>query len=168
MEESDGGSNPSGDGSGGNCTARMVAEARRTMGFWELLGRNTGEKFEVNSGEIKISPGPRFRTAMLVAIAADVLEMIVFPLFVEGFESPVEDLLDIGVGAVLSYLLGWHWEFAPSFLAKLVPGVDLIPLWTMAVANVYRKSRPPGPVTIEGTRMERQAEAVHPEQTRGS
>jgi len=134
----------------------------------ELLGRNAGEKFAVNSGEIKISPRPRLRTAMLVAIAADVLEMIVFPLFVEGFESPVEDLLDIGVGAVLSYLLGWHWEFAPSFLAKLVPGVDLIPLWTMAVANVYRKSRPPGPVTIEGARVEHQAGAVHPEQTRGS
>ena len=39
------------------------------------------------------------------------------------------------------YLLGWHWEFLPSFAAKLIPGVDLVPLWTLAVANVYRKSR---------------------------
>ena len=38
-------------------------------------------------------------------------------------------------------LLGWHWEFLPSFLAKLVPGVDLFPFWTMAVANIYRKSK---------------------------
>jgi hypothetical protein len=38
------------------------------------------------------------------------------------------------------YLLGWHWEFLPSFAAKLIPGVDLVPLWTLAVANVYRKS----------------------------
>jgi len=38
-------------------------------------------------------------------------------------------------------LLGWHWEFLPTFLGKLVPGVDLVPLWTMAVANVYRKSK---------------------------
>jgi hypothetical protein len=38
-------------------------------------------------------------------------------------------------------LLGWQWEFLPSFLAKLVPGVDLVPFWTMAVANVYRKSK---------------------------
>jgi len=29
----------------------------------------------------------------------------------------------------------------PSFLAKLVPGVDLVPFWTLAVANVYRKSK---------------------------
>ncbi len=39
------------------------------------------------------------------------------------------------------YLLGWHWEFLPSFFAKLVPGVDLVPFWTLAVANVYRKSK---------------------------
>src|SRR5271167_2725518 len=43
--------------------------------------------------------------------------------------------------AVLVYLLGWHWEFLPSFLAKLVPGVDLVPFWTLAVANVYRKAK---------------------------
>jgi hypothetical protein len=39
------------------------------------------------------------------------------------------------------YLLGWHWEFLPSFVAKLVPGIDLVPFWTMAVANLYRKSK---------------------------
>jgi hypothetical protein len=60
---------------------------------------------------------------------------------VQGAESPFDDLLDLGVGAVLIYLLGWHWEFLPSFLGKLVPGVDLAPFWTLAVANVYRKSK---------------------------
>ena len=44
-----------------------------------------------------------------------------------------------GIAALLVNLLGWHWEFLPSFLGKLVPGLDLVPLWTMAVANVYRK-----------------------------
>jgi hypothetical protein len=39
------------------------------------------------------------------------------------------------------HLLGWHWEFLPSFFAKLVPGIDLVPFWTMAVANVYRESK---------------------------
>lgn len=78
---------------------------------------------------------------MAVAIVADVLEMIVFPLFVEGFDSPAADLLDLGIGGVLTSLLGWHWEFAPSFLAKLMPGIDMVPLWTLAVANVYRKSK---------------------------
>ena len=90
---------------------------------------------------ITISPGPRPRAALILAIIADVLQIVVFPLFVAGAESPADDILDLGMGAVLTYLLGWHWEFLPSFLGKLVPGVDLAPLWTLAVANVYRKSR---------------------------
>jgi hypothetical protein len=86
---------------------------------------------------------------MILAIIADALQIIVFPLFVEGAESPVDDMLDLGVGAVLAYLLGWHWEFLPSFFGKLVPGVDLVPFWTLAVANVYRKSKRTV-VTLEG------------------
>jgi hypothetical protein len=105
----------------------------------------------VNHDTITISPGPRLRTAMVLAIIADALQIIVFPLFIEGAESPADDILDFSVGAVLIYLLGWHWEFLPSFVTKLVPGVDLVPFWTMAVANVYRKSKR-AVVTIEGSR----------------
>lgn len=90
---------------------------------------------------ITISPGARFRAAMVLAIVADALQIIVFPLFIEGALSPADDILDFGVAAILINLLGWHWEFLPSFLAKLLPGVDLVPFWTMAVANVYRKSK---------------------------
>jgi hypothetical protein len=90
---------------------------------------------------ITISPITRFRAAMIIAIIADALQIILLPLFVEGAESPADDILDLGVGAALVYLLGWHWEFLPSFLAKLVPGIDLVPFWTMAVANVYRRSK---------------------------
>src|ERR1017187_2860136 len=93
---------------------------------------------------------------MMLAIIADALQIVIFPLFIEGAASPADDILDFGVGAVLVYLLGWHWEFLPSFFAKLVPGVDLVPFWTMAVANVYRKSKRT-PVTIEGIREERPA-----------
>ena len=102
---------------------------------------------------ITISPGSRFRAAMMLAVIADVVQIVVFPLFVEGAASPADDLLDFGMGAVLVYLLGWHWEFLPSFFAKLVPGVDLVPFWTMAVANVYRKSKRIA-VTTEESREE--------------
>jgi hypothetical protein len=95
----------------------------------------------VTDDTITISPGSRFRVAMMLAIIADALQIVVFPLFVEGAFSPADDILDSGIAAVLVHLLGWHWEFLPSFLAKLVPGVDLVPFWTMAVANVYRKSK---------------------------
>lgn len=90
---------------------------------------------------ITISPGARFRSAMILAIVADAVQLILLPLFAEGAISPADDVLDFGVGALLVSLLGWHWEFLPSFFAKLVPGVDLVPFWTMAVANVYRKSK---------------------------
>jgi len=78
---------------------------------------------------------------MVLAVIADALQIVVFPLFVEGALSPADDVLDFGVAALLVNLLGWHWEFLPSFFAKLVPGVDLVPFWTLAVANVYRKSK---------------------------
>jgi hypothetical protein len=81
----------------------------------------------------------RFRTAMIVAVAADALQVFVLPLFAEGVLSPTDDLLDLGVAAVLVRLLGWHWEFLPAFAAELVPGLDLVPFWTFAVVNVYRK-----------------------------
>ena len=78
---------------------------------------------------------------MALAVVADALQLIALPLFVEGAESPADDILDLGIGVAMVALLGWHWEFLPSFAAKLIPGVDLVPLWTLAVANVYRKSR---------------------------
>ena len=76
---------------------------------------------------------------MTLAIIADALQIVVFPLFVEGALSPANDVLDLAVAAVLVRLLGWHWEFLPAFAAELVPGLDLVPFWTLAVANVYRK-----------------------------
>jgi len=99
---------------------------------------------------ITISPGPQFRTAMLLAIVADVLQLAVFPAFVEGAMSPADDLLDLGVAAIMTRLLGWHWEFLPTFFAKLVPGMDLVPFWTLAVASVWRKARQEAHITSEG------------------
>jgi hypothetical protein len=102
-------------------------------------------------------PRWRFQSAMALAVAADALQIFVLPLFSEGALSPADDVLDLAVAAVLVRLVGWHWEFLPAFAVELVPGVDLVPFWTLAVANVYRKGRqksvPPeqgrGPV-IEG------------------
>jgi len=82
-----------------------------------------------------LSPRSRFQTAMILAMAADALQIFVFPLFAEGALSPADDVLDLAVAAVLVNLLGWHWEFLPAFAAELVPGIDLVPFWTMAVAN---------------------------------
>ena len=88
---------------------------------------------------LETSPRLRFRTAMVLAIAADALQILVFPYFAEGALSPADDMLDVAVAAVLFLLLGWHWEFLPAFAAELVPGVDLVPFWALSVASVYRK-----------------------------
>ena len=109
---------------------------------------------EVGRGEeetVSFKPGSRIRAALLLAIVADLAQLIVFPLFIQGAASPTDDLLDLSLAGLFTYLLGWHWEFLPSFLGKLVPGVDLVPLWTLAVANVYRTSRKQV-VTVEGKR----------------
>jgi hypothetical protein len=94
---------------------------------------------DVIDAPVQLSPRSRFRIAMILAIAADALQVVLFPLFAEGALSPADDVLDLAVAAVMVHLLGWQWEFLPTFFAKLVPGADLVPFWTLAVANVYRK-----------------------------
>ena len=78
---------------------------------------------------------------MILAVVADILQFAVIPFVIEGAASPPDDIIDLFVGGLLTWLLGWHWEFLPSFAAKLIPGVEFVPLWTLAVANVYRKSK---------------------------
>src|SRR3989442_15013092 len=110
----------------------------------------------VTDEPIRLSPRSRFQAAMILAMAADALQIFVFPLFAEGALSPADDVLDIAVAAVLINLLGWHWEFLPAFLAELVAGVDLVPFWTLAVVNVYRKWKQIT-ITTEETREQRPA-----------
>jgi len=96
---------------------------------------------QAKSGPLKTLDRTRMRTALLLALVADVTQMLLFPIFIEGAASGADDALDVVMTALLSWLVGWHWEFLPSFAGKLVPGVDLVPLWTLAVANAYRKAK---------------------------
>jgi hypothetical protein len=96
---------------------------------------------------------PEHRLAWAVAIAADALQIVAFPLFVEGGISPADSVLDLIVAFVMIRLLGWHWAFLPTAAAKLIPGADLFPTWTTAVWFVTRQQvrdnaveiLPPGP-----------------------
>jgi hypothetical protein len=107
--------------------------------MWASVQNRPHENPAVTDDPIQISARSRFQVAMILAMAADALQLFVFPLFAEGALSPFDDVLDLGVAVVLVRLLGWHWEFLPTFFAELVPGVDLVPFWTLAVLNVYRK-----------------------------
>src|SRR5262245_19717521 len=84
----------------------------------------------------------RVVTARVVAIVADCIQLGLFPLFVEGAFSAVNDVLDVLVAAILVALVGWHWAFVPAFLSELIPGFDLVPTWTAAVLRATRQAAP--------------------------
>jgi len=88
---------------------------------------------------LKAIKAPEHRLAWLVAIMADALQIVAFPVFAEGLVSPFDTVLDFIVAFVLTRLLGWHWAFLPSLGAELIPGVDLFPTWTAAVFFVTRQ-----------------------------
>ena len=88
---------------------------------------------------LKVVKAPEHRLAWLVAIVADALQIVAFPIFAEGLVSPFDTTLDFIVAFVLTRLLGWHWAFLPSLGAELVPGLDLFPTWTAAVFFVTRQ-----------------------------
>jgi hypothetical protein len=85
---------------------------------------------------LKALKSPQYRWPWLIAVAADAIQLGAFPFFAEGALSPPDDVLDVVVGALLCKMLGWHWAFLPTFAAELIPGVDLFPTWTAAVAFV--------------------------------
>jgi len=79
-----------------------------------------------------------------LALAADTLQWLLLPVFVPGYASPANVVLDLAVGVLLVRWCGWHWAFLPSFVAELAPGVDLVPTWTAAVGLVaWTKSPEP-------------------------
>lgn len=86
----------------------------------------------------------RTRAAWILAIVADALQIVLLPVFGEGFASPVADALDIVVAIGMTVLLGWHFAFLPTAIAEIVPGLNLVPTWTAAVFFVTRTRRARG------------------------
>jgi hypothetical protein len=75
----------------------------------------------------------RRRAAFAIAIAADVIQWIAFPLVMWGAISPLNDVIDVVVALLLVRLVGFHWVLLPTLAAELMPFVDLVPSWTAAV-----------------------------------
>ncbi len=96
------------------------------------------------AGEQSLARG-RVRMARILAIATDFLQIAVFPAFAAGAASPWNDALDVMVAAAMVWLVGWHWAFWPTFVAELVPGLDLVPTWTAAVFFATRGRGRPSP-----------------------
>ena len=80
----------------------------------------------------------RIWAARAIAVAADAIQIVAIPAFFGGAASPLNDGLDVAVGVVLVLLVGWHVAFLPTFIAELVPLLDIFPTWTTAVLFVTR------------------------------
>jgi hypothetical protein len=83
--------------------------------------------------------------ARAIAVAADFLQIVAFPFFLPGVASPWSNALDLAVAGAMTWLVGWHWAFLPSFVAEIVPGLDLVPTWTAAAFYVTRGRGRPSP-----------------------
>jgi dolichyl-phosphate-mannose--protein O-mannosyl transferase len=86
---------------------------------------------------LKMTPR-RIWIARAIAVVADLLQIVLFPL--ETF-PPVNVAVDVVVAIVMIILLGWHIAFLPSFIVKAVPFGDLAPTWTIAVLVATRQSK---------------------------
>jgi hypothetical protein len=65
--------------------------------------------------------------------------------------TPLNNALDLATALAMYFLVGWHWAFLPTFVVEMVPFVDLVPTWTLAVAIATRGRVGPAPpvVTVE-------------------
>ena len=108
------------------------------------------------------SPG-RVRAARIIAILADLTQIVLLPVFAVGGASPWDDALDLAVAAAMTWLVGWHWAFLPTFLSELAPFLDLVPTWTAAVFFATRNMGRRAPESIVKGAIETEVVSRAPE-----
>ena len=75
---------------------------------------------------------PRIVFALVVALAADVLQVALLPV-AWTFAQQIIDGLAM---ALTIWLLGFHPLLLPTFLLEFIPVVDAVPMWTGCVLVV--------------------------------
>lgn len=78
-----------------------------------------------------------------IALAADALQIGLFPVFAGGVPQGADLALELVTGALLCFLCGFHPAFLPTFVAEAFPLVDAFPSWTLATLFVTRNSTAP-------------------------
>ena len=82
----------------------------------------------------------RILIARVLAVAVDLAQFALLPVEL----TPLNNVIDVLTGVAMIALLGWHWAFLPTFAVELVPFVDLVPSWTLAVMFATRGQSAPG------------------------
>jgi hypothetical protein len=85
--------------------------------------------------------GPRpagdVRKAWMLALAADFVQWVLFPVFAAGV-TPLNFGVDLIVAFLITRWMGWHLAFLPAFVTELVPIANVVPSWTLAMWIVTR------------------------------
>ena len=79
-----------------------------------------------------------------LAVLVDLAQVALLPAEL----TPLNNGVDVGTALAMVGLVGAHWAFLPTFLAELVPFVDLVPTWTLAVLIATRGRVAPAPPTV--------------------
>ena len=85
---------------------------------------------------------PRIWLAFVVALMADGLQLALGPL---GWVL-LDEAIDVVTMVLITFLIGFHPLFLPTFVVEFLPIVDMIPTWTGCVGVVValrRKQAPP-------------------------
>jgi hypothetical protein len=83
----------------------------------------------------------RVLVARVLAVAVDLVQFALLPVEL----TPIVNVVDVATAIAMTLLIGWHWAFMPTFLVELVPFVDLVPTWTLAVMFATRGGAPSPP-----------------------
>jgi len=80
---------------------------------------------------------PRVGVALSVAVAADVVQLVLGPL---GWLLP-DEAIDVLAMAATTLAIGFHPLLLPTFVLELLPVADLWPSWTVCVLAVIALRR---------------------------
>jgi hypothetical protein len=75
-----------------------------------------------------------------IALAADAVQIGLFPLFAGGVAEGADLALEAATGLLLCWICGFHVAFLPTLIGEALPMVDLFPSWTLATLYVTRNS----------------------------
>jgi len=97
-------------------------------------GEAGGRKASPSSG---MSHTMRFALSVLVAMAADALEMPLEPF------PPAWILVDVVTAGAFFFLWGFRWEVALVLIPELVPGLNVFPTWFLLALYLGQQHAPP-------------------------